>query len=98
MTAPVLSSLAGFRRVQPHSFEDERLEGGLVYRGSFVEIDGANRLAVQAGIEELLGILHLGALGEGQPDGVLEAICDAQDSIMRPNGDTLWPGGFFPLH
>lgn len=63
-----------------------------------MEIDGTYRLAIQTRIEELLRILHLSAFGECQPHGALKRICYADDPIMKPNRDSLWFGGFFPLH
>jgi hypothetical protein len=50
-----------------------------------MEVDGTDGFAIQARIEELLRILHLGAFGECQPHGVLERICYAYVSIMKPD-------------
>src|SRR5258706_211619 len=69
-----------------------------VHGVSFMEVDGANRVAIQTRIEELLRIFHLGTFGECQPHRVLERICYAYYSIMRPNGNSRWFGWFFPLY
>jgi hypothetical protein len=38
----VTLSLAHFERVQPHSFENQRLQRSLIDSVTFVEVDGAN--------------------------------------------------------
>ena len=55
---------------------------------TFVKVDRPNRLAIQARVKELVRIIHLSTSGEGQPDGVLEGIANAEYSIMRPHGDS----------
>ncbi len=84
--------------VQAHGLENERPQSGLRYLLTFKEIDGADAAAVQARVEELLRVLHLGTLRERQPYGVLEHFADAYDAVKRPHRHSLWPGGLLPLH
>jgi hypothetical protein len=85
-------------RVQLHGLKNERLECDLIYSFAVAEVDGANRFAVQAGIEDFLRVLELSTLWEGQPHRALECIGYTDDSIVRPDRDSRWPGRFFPLH
>jgi hypothetical protein len=65
-------SLAPFRRVQPHGLKNKCLQRRFINRVTVTEVNGPNGVAIQARIEELLGILHLSTLGEGQPHSALE--------------------------
>ncbi len=53
-----------------------------------MKVDSTSHLAIQACVKELVRIIHLGTLGEGQPDGVLEGIAKTEYAIMRPHGDS----------
>ena len=69
-------SLAPVRYIQPHRFEQERRQRSLIDPFTLVNVDRTNGGALQALVEELLGVLHLVPLGEHQPDGVFEGISD----------------------
>ncbi len=91
-------SLANFRCVQTNSFENERLQRGLVYSIAFVDVDGANRVAFQSRVEKRLWILNLSAFWERQPHGFLERVSDTDYSVVGPDGDSRRVAGFPPLH
>src|SRR5947209_14221826 len=97
-TRELASALAHGGGVEFRGFEVERLQRLLIDDSVLVEIDGANRLAVEAGVEELLWIRQLGALGERQPHGILERFTDAHVSVVRPDWNAGRPGGLLPLH
>src|SRR5207248_8219269 len=84
--------------VETRAFDDECLEGGRVDGVALVEIDGTNRLAVEARVEEPFRILQLGPFWKRQPHGVLEGLAHADDAVAGPDGDSLGAGGFLPLH
>ena len=56
---------APLRRVQPHGLENQCRERSLGYRVTFVEVNGANRVAIEARIAELVWIVQLSTFGEG---------------------------------
>lgn len=92
-----LALLARLRLVEQHGIEDDRLKGSLIDGIAFAEIDGPDRVAVEPRVEELLRILDAGALGEGEPDGILERLPDADDSTVRPDRDSRRVAGLLPL-
>src|SRR5207248_9548414 len=84
--------------VETRALDDECLQGGRVDGVALVEIDGTNRLAVEARVEEPFRILQLGPFWERQPHGVLEGLADADDAVVGPDGHPLGAGGLLPLH
>src|SRR4051812_18091872 len=58
------SALFLWRRVQRRRGTDQRLERLLVDRIAFMKVNGAPRVALEAGVEQLCRIVQRGALGE----------------------------------
>src|SRR6185437_6806205 len=73
--------------VEGDRLADECLEGGFDQFIAFLEIDGAPRVAFEARIEQALGVLELGAFGEGELDDRLVRFAGADDSAIGPYGD-----------
>src|SRR5438477_9003911 len=84
--------------VETGALDYQCLQGGRVDGVTLVEIDGTYRLAVQTRVEEALRILQLGPFWKRQPHRVLEGLADADDAVVRPDGDSLGAGGLLPLH
>src|SRR5436309_971984 len=84
--------------IETGALDNECLQGGRVDGVTFVEIDGTNRLAVEARVEEPFRILQLGPFWKRQPHGVLEGLAHADDAVVGPDGHPLGAGGLLPLH
>src|SRR5713101_2296856 len=84
--------------IEAGALDNQCLQGGRVDGVTLVEIDGTNRLAVQTRVEEPFRILQLGSFWKSQPHGVLEGLAYADDAVVGPDGYSLGPGGFLPLH
>src|SRR6266699_3241654 len=84
--------------VETGALDNQCLQGGRIDGVTLVEIDGTDRLAVQARVEEPFRILQLGPFWKRQPHGVLEGLAYADDAVVGPDGDSLGPGGLLPLH
>ena len=57
-----------------------------------MDIDGAAHVALEARIEQALGVIERGALGEGEFDVGLVGFAGADDAGMRPDrGTTPFP-------
>src|ERR1700704_5844504 len=83
-----LRFLRGFRlggTVEGDRLANERLEGGLVNLFSFVDVDRAAYVSVEARVEEAGRILQRRALGEGKLHDTLVGFASADDAIVRPN-------------
>jgi hypothetical protein len=91
---PDVKICSHFRRIRTRA-ANERPQASVIYGVSFMEVDRPNCLAVQTCVEELPWILHPSSVGECQPHGVLEGFSDANDSIMRPDRDSMGLEGFF---
>src|SRR6267142_3332365 len=82
--------------VEGDRLANERLEGGLVNVFSFVDVDRAAYVAVEARVEETGRIFQRRALGEGQLHDILIGFAGADDAVVRPHrGAGL--GWFDPL-
>src|SRR5881397_4047620 len=84
--------------IETGALDNECLQGGRVDGVTLVEIDGTDRLAVQAHVEEPFRILQLGPFWKRQPHGVLEGFAYADDAVVGPDGHPLGTGGLLPLH
>src|SRR5256714_1655556 len=73
------------RTVEGDGLANERLEGGLVNFFSFVDVDRAAYVSIEARVEETGRILHRRALGEGELDDILVGFASADDALMRPD-------------
>src|SRR5580765_3336518 len=82
--------------VEGDRLANERLEGGLVNVFSFVDVDRAAYVAVEARVEETARILQRRALGEGQLHDVLVGLTSADDAVVRPHRSAGF-GWFDPL-
>src|SRR6266550_2519843 len=80
---PRLHRLA--RTVEGDRLANERLEGGLVNFFSFVDVDRAACVSVEARVEETGRILQRRALGEGELHDILVGFAGADDAIVRPD-------------
>src|SRR3954463_7653206 len=74
--------LLAFGRVQGHGGTDQRLERRRVDLLAFLEIDGAPGVALEAGIEEALGIVQRRALRESHLHHGLVGLAGADDAVM----------------
>src|SRR5688572_8032744 len=68
---PLLRRFRLARLVEGDRLANERLERGLVNVFSFVDVDRAAYVSVEARVEETGGIFQRRALGEGQLDDIL---------------------------
>src|SRR4051794_34089746 len=73
------------RRVQGDGGADQGLERLLVDLLALVEVDGAPRVALEAGIEEAGRILQRGPLEEGHLHHVLVGLTGADQRAVRPH-------------
>src|SRR5882672_8285960 len=73
------------RTVEGNCLANERLEGGLVNRFSFVDVDRAAYVSVETRVEETVRILQRRALGEGKLHDLLVGFASADDAVVRPN-------------
>src|SRR6267142_5728581 len=73
------------RAVEGDRAANERLEGGLVNVFSFVDVDRAAGVSVEARVEETGRILQRRALQEGQLHGILVGFASADDAVVRPH-------------
>src|SRR5437773_478304 len=64
---------------------NQRLEGGRVNFFSFVDVDRAAYVSVEARVEETGRILQRRALGEGKFHDILVGFAGADDAVVRPN-------------
>ena len=71
--------------VEGDRLTDERLERGLVERFSFMDVDGAADVSLEARVEETGRVFQRRAIGEGQFHGVLVGLAGADDPVMRPD-------------
>lgn len=62
-------------------------EGGFVEGITFVEIDRAANVAIEACVEEMGGVRESGTFGEGKFDGLLVGFTRTDDATMRPDGN-----------
>src|ERR1044071_4208383 len=85
--APSLRWLSPAGGVQVHGGADERLEGVFVDLFALLEIDGAARVAFEAGVEEAGRVVEGGALGEGRLHDVLVGLAGADDAVVLPDRD-----------
>ena len=76
---------AGLGRVQCHGGANERLQRLLVDRVALMEIDGAARVAFEAGVEEAGRILQRSTLGEGHLHGGPVRLAGADHSVVVPH-------------
>src|SRR5438477_604782 len=90
------ASLKDTARLFNSSLANERLEGGLVDFFSFVDVDRAAHVSVQARVEETGRIFQRRALGEGQLHDILVGFASADDAVVRPNRGAGF-GWFDPL-
>src|SRR5262249_9118431 len=86
-----LGSAAGHGLVQGHGLLNQGLERLLVDLLALVEVDGAPRVPLEAGVEDLRGILQGRAPGEGQLDDLLVDLARAEDPVMRPHRNAPLP-------
>src|SRR5204862_6327627 len=84
------------RTVEGDRLANERLEGGLVNFFSFVDVDRAAYVSVEARVEETGRILQRCAPGEGKLHGVLIGFAGADDAVVRPHRGARFRG-FDPL-
>src|SRR5437660_9167854 len=84
------------RTVEGDRLANERLEGGLINVFSFVDVDRAPYVSVEARVEETGRILQRRALGEGQLHDILVGFASADDAVVRPNRGA-GSGWFDPL-
>src|SRR5882672_5018833 len=73
------------RTVEGNCLANERLEGGLVNRFSFVDVDRAAYVSVETRVEETVRILQRRALGEGKLHDLLVGFASADDAVVRPD-------------
>src|SRR2546427_43648 len=73
------------RTVEGDRLANQRLEGGRVNFFSFVDVDRAAYVSVEARVEETGRILQKRALGEGKLHGLLVGFAGADDAVVRPN-------------
>src|SRR5258706_1878015 len=71
--------------VEGDRLANERLEGGLVNFFSFVDVDRAAYVSIEARVEETGRILQRRALGEGKLHDTLVGFAGADDAVVRPN-------------
>src|SRR5438128_10746490 len=71
--------------VEGDRLANQRLEGGRVNCFSFVNVDRAAYVSVEARVEEAGRILQKRALGEGKLHGILVGFAGADDAVVRPH-------------
>src|SRR5207247_6359921 len=82
--------------VEGDRLANERRERGLVNFFSFVDVDRAAYVSVEARVEETGRIFQRRALGEGQLHDILVGFAGADDAVVgRTRG--AWLGWFDPL-
>src|SRR6058998_1105006 len=84
------------RTVEGDRLANQRLEGGRVNVFSFVDVDRAAYVSVEARVEETGRILQRRALREGQLHDSLVRFASADDAVVRPNRGA-GSGWFDPL-
>src|SRR6476646_7557050 len=72
-------------RVERDGLADERLQRRLVDLLILGDVDRAARLALQARVEQALGIIQRRALHERQLDDALVGLAGADDAVARPD-------------
>ncbi len=77
--------LAGSGRVQCHGGADERLERAFIDLVALMDIDGAPRIAFEAGVKETCRILESRSLSEGEFHLVLVRFAGANDPVVGPH-------------
>src|SRR5215510_10599891 len=92
----LLSTLRLARPVEGNCLPNEGLERGLVNVFSFVDVDRAAYVSVEARVEETGRIFQRCALGEGQLHDILIGFASADDAVVGPNGGAGF-GWFDPL-
>src|SRR5918998_6160289 len=73
--------------VQRDRGADEILQRVLVHLVALVEVDGAARVPLEAGVEEARGILQRRSLGERHLHDALVGLAGADDSVVLPHRD-----------
>src|SRR5438046_3480646 len=73
------------RPVEGDRLANERLEGGLVNFFSFVDVDRAAYVSVEARVEETGRIVQRRAFGEGKLHDTLIGFAGADDTVVRPH-------------
>src|SRR5437868_5657229 len=84
------------RTVEGDRLANERLERGLVNLFSFVDVDRAAYVSVEARVEETGRIFQRRALGEGKLHDPLIGFAGADNAVVRPNRGAGF-GWFDPL-
>src|SRR5882762_9028188 len=73
------------RAVESDGLANERLESGLVYFFSLVDVDRAAYVSLETRVEETGRILQRRALREGKLHDILVGFASADDAVVRPN-------------
>src|SRR5438477_7834267 len=92
----LLRSLRLARPVEGDRLANDRLEGSLVNVFSFVDVDRAPDVPVEARVEETNWILQRRTLGKGKLHNALIGFAGADDAVARPNRSAGF-GWFDPL-
>src|SRR6185436_17494603 len=77
--------------VQLDGRADEGLERARVHLLALAYVDGASRVPLEAGVEELRRILERRAFGERQLHRRLVGLAGADDPVVRPDGSSPLP-------
>src|SRR5712691_2610893 len=72
--------------IERHCSADEILQGRLIDRVAFVDVDGAPDIPVEAGVEETRRVLQRSSLGKCHLDHVLVRLSRADDAAVGPDG------------
>src|SRR5690349_567240 len=81
--APALLLARG--RVRGHGGADQLLEGAVVELLALADVDRTARVALEAGVEELLRVVQRGAAEERQLHDLLVRLARAHDPVVRPD-------------
>src|ERR1044072_6266302 len=84
---PFRGSALGFGPVQGHGGTNEGLQRLPVYLIALVEVDGAPRVPLQAGVEEARTILQSRPFGEGHLHDLLVGLAGTDQAVVRPHRD-----------
>src|SRR5579859_1452908 len=77
--------------IEGHCSADEIFQGRLIDSFTFMDIDGASDISLEAGVEKTCGVFQCSTLGEGQLDGALICLARADDAAMRKDGSPPFP-------
>src|SRR4051794_39078133 len=84
---PAVRSALRLRFVEADRRANQVLQRLFIDVVALLEVDGAPRIAVEAGVEEIRRIVHGGTFEEGELDDLLVRLAGADDPVVLPDGN-----------